>query len=240
MRTIATVLFYAFVALPVAAPQQPGPAWATREHLREELARLDRDGRARAEAALIRTRLDSGDFQAGDRILVSVEGEQHLSDTFTVRPGPELMLPQIGAVPLAGVLRSELQGRLEAHLARYLREPVVQVRPLVRLLVEGDVAHPGFYAVAPELPLADVITAAGGLTPRAKAGGIRVERGRATIWSGESLQQGLGRGYSLDQLNLQAGDRVFVPARGDFARTAGIIGALVAVPVAIFTISRIR
>lgn len=239
MRTLAPVLLCLFLALPAAA-QQPGTAWATRERLREELGRLERDGRGRAEVALIRARLDSGDFQAGDRILVRVEGEQPLSDTFTVQPGPELVLPQIGVVPLAGVLRSELQGRLETHLVRYLREPVVQVRPLLRVLVEGEVAHPGFYAVAPELPLADVITAAGGLTQRAKATGIRVERGPATIWSGQSLQQVLGRGYSLDQLSLRAGDRVLVPARGDFARTAGIIAALVAVPVAIYTITRIR
>lgn len=227
------------LALPAAA-QQPGPALATRERLREELARLERDGGSRAEVALIRTRLDGGDFQAGDRILVRVEGEPALSDTFTVGPGPELVLPQIGAVALGGVLRSELRSRLDTHLVRYLRDPVVQVRPLIRILVEGDVAHPGFYAVAPELPLADVITAAGGLTPRAKATAIRVERGRETIWGGEGLQQALGRGYSLDQLSLRAGDRVRVPARNDFARTAGIIGALVAIPVAIFTLTRIR
>ncbi|HEV8265444.1 MAG TPA: polysaccharide biosynthesis/export family protein [Gemmatimonadales bacterium] len=239
MRTLSAVLLGLLLALPAAA-QQSGPAWATRERLREELARLERDGRSRAEVALIRARLESGDFQAGDRILVRVEGEQPLSDTFTVGPGPELVLPQIGGVPLAGVLRSELKDRLQTHLVRYLRDPVVQVRPLIRILVEGDVGRPGFYAVAPDLPLADVITLAGGLTPRAKATGIRVERGRSTIWGGESLQQGLGRGYSLDQLSLRAGDRVFVPARGDFARTAGIIGALMAVPVAIYTLTRIK
>jgi protein involved in polysaccharide export with SLBB domain len=231
------------VAFPAAAQQSAvrdaGPALATREELEESLVRLARQGRS-PEAALIRTRLDSGDFQPGDRILIRVEGEAALSDTFTVRPGPTLPLPQLGAVSLAGVLRSELPGRLETHLAHYLRDPTVQVRPLIRILVEGEVAKPGFYAVPPELPLADAISSAGGLTQRAKPTAIRVERGSNAIWSGDPLQQALGRGLTLDQLSLRAGDRVFVPARGDFARTIGIIGGLLAIPVSIYIITRNR
>jgi len=230
-------------ALPAAA-QQPiardgGLALATRAQLQETLTRLARHGPT-PEVALIRARLDSGDFRVGDRILMRVEGEKTLSDTFAVAPGPVLALPTIGEVPLAGVLRSELQPRVEQYLARYFRDPVVQVRPLMRLLVEGDVARPGFYAVAPDLPLADVITAAGGLTQRAKVTKTRVERDGVEIWGGEALRRALGQGYSIDQLNLRAGDRVFVPARGDIARTLGIIGGLVAIPVSIYIVTRTR
>jgi protein involved in polysaccharide export with SLBB domain len=236
------------LALVVAAPgawaQQPegrrdvGPALATRDYLKAELARLERAGgqQAAAVAALIRTRLDSGDFQAGDRILLRVEGEPQLSDTFAVGPGPTLPLPQLGAVPLRGVLRAELQGYLQEQVARYVRDPQVRARPLMRILVEGEVTRPGVYALSPEQPLADVITVAGGLTQRAKAAKLRVERGGTVIWSGERLQQALGAGRTLDQLSLRAGDRVFVPTRNDFARTAGIIGALMAIPLAVYAI----
>ena len=226
------------VAAPqVAGAQQPGlgPALATRERLRDELARLERDRGARAEAALIRSRLESGDFQTGDRILVRVEGEPQLSDTFTVAPGPALELPQVGSLALTGVLRSELQSRLEAHLAQYLRHPVVQVHPLMRIMVEGDVARPGFYTAAPQQPLSDVITAAGGLTQRAKTSAIRVERGSETIWSGAALREALGRGYSLDQLNLRVGDRLLVPARGD--GTLRILG--IVIPLAVYSLTRV-
>src|SRR5207249_504036 len=126
-----------------------------------------------------------GDFQPGDRIFLRVEGEQQLSDTFTVGPGQAVVLPEVGAVPLDGVLRSELQGRLQQQLARVLRHPIVQARSLFRVLVEGNVAKAGFYAVPPELPLADLVTAAGGLTPHAKLAGTRVERARQENWSGE-------------------------------------------------------
>src|SRR6266705_466634 len=82
------------------------------------------------------------------------------------------------AVGLGGTLRSELRDRVASSVARYIRDPAVQARPLIRILVEGDVGKPGFYAVPPELPLADVIGAAGGLTQRARATGMRVQRGR--------------------------------------------------------------
>jgi len=237
--TVVLALCLPAAAASVAAQVQ-GPAYATRESLEQELARLERDGRSPVAVALIRTRLESGDFQTGDRIFLRVDGEPLLTDTFTVGPGPELALPQLGALPLKGLLRQELQPRLEAYLARYLRTPVVQVRPLMRVLVEGEVSRPGFYGVAPQQPLADVITAAGGFTQRSRPTEIRVERGSTTIWGGAPLQQALSRGVSFDYLNLRAGDRLFVPARGDPDRAFRIIGLLVTIPVALYTITRIH
>src|SRR5258705_13425427 len=140
-----------------------GTILATRESLRDELARLERAGTSgQGRAALIRTRLEAGDFQTGDRIVIRVEGEPQLTDTFVVSNGPQLDLPQVGTVSLQGGLRSELKGRLQTHFAKFLRDPVVQVQPLIRLLVDGEIARPGFYAAAPQQPLADVISQAGG------------------------------------------------------------------------------
>ena len=68
---------------------------------------------------------------------------------------------------------------------------------------------------------------------------MRVQRGGSEIWTGELLRQALGRGYSIDQLNLRAGDRVFVPARGDGDRAMRLLGILLAVPVAVYSITRI-
>src|SRR5437773_8631633 len=188
----------------LAVQQQAGPALATRAQLQADLARLEQSRDAAREAALVRLRLENGDFQSGDRLLLHVENEPQLSDTFTVGPTQELQLPQIGVVSLGGLLRSELQRRLETTLGRYLRNPVVTVRTLVTVLVEGEVARPGFYALAPEQPVSDAITAAGGLTQRAKATAIRVERDKTTIWSGAQIQQALGRAYSIDRLDRKS------------------------------------
>src|SRR5258705_487544 len=111
---------------------------------------------------------------------------------------------------------------------------------LVAAPTARETGGPGFYAAAPQQPPADVIPRAGGLTRRARAGDIRVERGATPIWSGARLGDGRGLGYSIDQLNLRAGDRLFVPTRGDSERTFRIIGVLISIPLAIFTVTRLR
>jgi protein involved in polysaccharide export with SLBB domain len=242
MRLLFTIFFAPLCASLLAAQQPERASLATRDRLTAELARLEAQNNsgARAQAALIRDRLANGDFQAGDRILIRVDGEPLLSDTFTVQSGPALELPQLDTVPLHGVLRAELASHLQTQLARYLRNPVVHVELLVRLLVEGDVAHPGYYAAAPRQSLTDVLAQAGGLGARAKPSGMRVERGKDLIWAGQSLQDALARGYTLDQLSLRAGDKLSVPSRGDAERTWRILGIVVTLPLAIYSITRIR
>ena len=235
MRTMFRILAVLFV---IAGPLTAQVPLATRARLQTELARLERARDAQG-ASLIRARLEHGDFQPGDRILLRVDGEAQLSDTFTVGPTREIQLPQIGAVSLDSLLRGELKDRMQTTLSRYFRSPVVTVTPLVTMLVEGEVARPGFYALAPERPLNDAIGAAGGLSQHAKTSALRVERSGKVIWSGSVLRQAMGQGFSLDQLNLRAGDRLVVPARGDSERSLRILAVLVSIPVAAFTVTRI-
>jgi protein involved in polysaccharide export with SLBB domain len=242
MRLLLTISVASLCASLLAAQGPERATLATRDRLTAELARLEAQNNsgARVQAALIRDRLANGDFQVGDRILIRVDGEPQLSDTFTVQAGPALELPQLDTVSLRGVLRAELANHLQTELARYLRNPVVHVELLVRLLVEGDVARPGYYAAAPRQSLTDVLAQAGGLGARAKPSGMRVERGKDLILSGQSLQDALARGSTLDQLSLRAGDKLSVPSRGDAERTWRILAIIVTMPVAIYSLTRIR
>ena len=103
-------------------------------------------------------------FQAGDRILLRVEGDSALSDTFTVVAGPALRLPIFGEISLAGVSRSDLEAHLTRELGRYIKNPVVQARALIRVSVLGEVTRPGFYAVPVDLVLPDALMLADRLT----------------------------------------------------------------------------
>ena len=221
-----------------ALAAQDGNSLTTRSGLQDEFARLQRDPKQQEAAALIRGRLDNGDFQAGDRIVLRVDSEPQLTDTFTVSDNLDLTLPQVGTIPLRGVLRSELTETVKTHVSHYIRDPVIEAHPLMRLLVEGQVVRPGYYGVAPEHPLTDVITAAGGFAQGAKVKDVRVERGQTKIWAGTSLQEAMGRGYSLDRLNLRAGDRVFVPGHGDSARTLQLMSLVAALPLTILAVTR--
>lgn len=167
--------------------------------------------RARYEAELIRQRLKQGDFQVGDRVWLRVEEQPLLTDTFRVNAGLGIDLPALGEVPVNGLLRAELEPHLREYIGRFVRDPVVQAQPLIRLSVLGDVGSPGFYVLPADVLVTDALMVAGGPARSAKLTDIKIERGGETIWGGDALQTAITEGRTLDQLSLQAGDRIVVP-----------------------------
>jgi protein involved in polysaccharide export with SLBB domain len=163
-----------------------------------------------AEAWLLRSRLQRGDFQDGDRIVVKLLGSVTFSDTITVRAGKMLPLPKMTDLPLEGVLRSELNSRLSSHLAKYLRDSSAQATPLLRLAVLGAVRSPGYYYTSADVLLSDVIMKAGGPAPNADIGKMEIRRAGSTIWSPQDTRTALSDGLSLDRLHLRAGDEIHV------------------------------
>jgi protein involved in polysaccharide export with SLBB domain len=192
---------------------------------------------ARSEASALRTRLKEGDFQVGDRIVLSVEREQAYSDSFTVEQGPAIQLPTVGRLSLAGVLRSELEGHLTQELGKFIRDPVVRARSSIRISVTGEVKQPGFYAVPSELLVTDILAQAGQVTTNADLGKIRIERAGRTIWDSETLGPEIIEGRTLDQLGVRAGDRVVVGSRprglGAFYSSTQTLFLILSLPAAI-------
>lgn len=194
-------------------------------------------GTGRSGAAQTRTT----PFQAGDRVLLSVEGDSVLSDTFTVVAGPALRLPDIGEISLAGVPRSGLEAHLTRELGRYIKDPVVEARALIRVSVVGEVTRPGFYAVPIDLVLPDALMLAGGATQDARVDRLSILRGNSALVSGGKLQEAIARGATLDELGVRAGDRIQVP-RGSSDpeskwRIAGIIVGSVATVVGVIALT---
>ena len=232
----------------------PGRVYMTREALQDLVDRFQKSAdspaysaslrdRTRRQAELIRRRLIEGDFQVGDRIVLEVENQPVLSDTFTVDPGRTLTLPTIGDVPLAGVLRSELKQRVSEYLGTFLRQPIVRASALIRIAVLGGVVQPGFYAVAGDALLTEAVMMAGGPTARANINEIQIERDMNRIWEGRLLQTAITEGRTLDELNLRAGDRVFIPHPGQgFAGGESYLRSLsilIALPLTIVALIRI-
>jgi protein involved in polysaccharide export with SLBB domain len=254
IRTVFFVL--ALLAVPVLLPAQgaagsldPGRAHATRASLQELLASFEEAAsspaysgelrlRARQEAALVRARLAEGDFRVGDRVALVVQGEPLFSDTFSVASGTVLALPLIGGIPLAGVLRSELEEHLRTEIGRSVRQPEVRAHALVRVAVMGEVGRPGFYTLPADVPITDVLMAVGGTGRDANLRRIRVERGGERIWDGGAMQQAIIEGRTLDQLSLRAGDEIIVPRERRFSVWQVVQGTSVAVSM-IFAITRL-
>lgn len=236
------------------APSSATKVYATRADLENRLAYLDQvlastaysnglKRRATEEVQGIRERLRRGDFQVGDRILLEVEGEAALTDSFTVAEGQRLRLPVIGDLEMSGILRAELETHLSERLARFLRQPRLRARPLMRIAVDGAVARPGFVTVPAELVLADVLVAAGGASPTARTDRIRVERNNRAILEGAEAENALREGRTLDQLGIQAGDRLVVLQRGaglgGMERPVRSLSIILTIPLSVIALTQI-
>ncbi len=228
-RALSTALLLAAVPWSLGAQAAPSPVQTggslevTRPQLQELLTNLETvsqssaySGRiketARRNAELIRERLVEGDFRVGDRIQLIVEGEPDVPDTLAVQPGPQIVLPAFGAISLKGVLRSELEDHLTKELGRYIHNPVVTARANIRLAILGTVGQAGFFVVPADMLIGEALMLAGGPGPNADLEKLRIERGQRTIWEGQPLQEAMIEGTTLDQLNLRAGDQIFLPA----------------------------
>jgi protein involved in polysaccharide export with SLBB domain len=191
---------------------------------------------ARTNVDRVRARLRDGDFRVGDRIVLDVEGEPQLPDTVAVEAGPKIVLPLFGEIGVGGVLRSEIEAHLTRELGAFLRDPVVRARGLMRLSIQGQVARPGFYVVPAEMLVTEALMVAGGPGGNADLTKLRIERGANELAGGQELQDAMRDGWTLDQLNMQAGDQIVLPQR-----TTGVWGtvgrvALGAVPGVIIAV----
>ncbi len=166
------------------------------------------------EADLIRKRLQDGDFEVGDQITLTVAGQPTLTNTFTVASGRLLVLPDLPeAMPLRGLLRSELPDSLRSYLARYIRDPQVYVQTSMRIQAIGEVGNVGYHPVSADARLPDVIASLGQPTRSADLDKMKIKRGGETIWEGEALQAAIVEGRTMDQLSLRAGDVLEIPSQ---------------------------
>jgi protein involved in polysaccharide export with SLBB domain len=219
MRVLLAGAFLLAALATTAAAQQgvdvsgPHPL-ATRAQLEKQLAMLPADEKNGEVAKVIQNRLANGDFLPGDRIQLVVVGDTAFSKAFSVRPDTTIELPNIEPISLHGVLRSELDDYLDQKLRKYLTDPDVQARSLIRLAVVGEVARPGFYDLPPDAAASEVIVVAGGLTGAGDPQRTVVKRENKTLYTKYQVRQFYIDGSSLDEMGLRTGDQFNVGRRG--------------------------
>ncbi|HYD53575.1 MAG TPA: SLBB domain-containing protein [Gemmatimonadaceae bacterium] len=194
--------------------------------------------RKRGEAERLRARLRDGDFKVGDRVILAVPGNAELSDTMTVRSGLRIELPNLESVPVAGLLRSELQPTMEQHIAKYVKDVRVSATPLTRVAVTGEVARPGFYSFDSDILLSDVIMQAGGPTVTADLRKMSIRRGGSELWSAGDTRAAISLGYTLDEFGLEAGDELVIGRKRELGSQTVLgvvagIGSLLGIVVAL-------
>ena len=122
-------------------------------------------------------------MSAGDKLRVSVFGEETLTGDYVITSSGNLTFPLIGNLPASGKTVEELQVLIATALKDgYVNDPrvTIQVISLRPFYILGEVNRPGEYPVATGLTLEQAVASAGGYTYRANTKRAYVKRANQT------------------------------------------------------------
>jgi polysaccharide export outer membrane protein len=146
-------------------------------------------------------------LDAGDKLRISVFGQEGISGSYMVDAGGNVNLPLAGAVPARGFSTDQLAKMIGERLKQgYVREPhvTVSVETYRPFFIMGEVTTPGQYAYVPNMTAENAIAIAGGFGPRAQRQTIELTRNA----SGQRFTQQVPLNYPM-----QPGDTVVVKER---------------------------
>jgi polysaccharide export outer membrane protein len=157
-------------------------------------------------------------IKPGDTLLVSVWKEPELQRKVLVEPDGTFAFPLCGEIDAHDKTVAQLQQEITQHLSHFITDPVVTVSLQKiagnRVYVIGQVKKPGAFVVNPRVDVIQAISMAGGTTPFASLGGIKIIR-RMANGEQEALPFDYNQvvhGHALAQnITLEAGDVVVVP-----------------------------
>lgn len=143
-------------------------------------------------------------IRPGDHLKITVlSDDKDLSGEFEVAPDGTLKHPLYNQIVVAGVPVEALKEKIASFLRKFQKEPQLEVEPLFKVTITGEVLRPGVLYLAPETAIRDAIEAAGGTTDRANANAITLSRNDTKI------------PVKLDDATkmVQSGDRIGIPAQ---------------------------
>ena len=134
-----------------------------------------------------------------------------------VRPDGWITFPLVGNIQAKGKTALQLQEEITQWLKQYIPNPVVSVSVKkiagYKIFVIGRVNKPGDYVVGRYIDVLQALSLAGGLTPFAEEGNIKIvrkENGKETILRFDYAD--VKKGRRLEQnITLRSGDVIIVP-----------------------------
>jgi polysaccharide biosynthesis/export protein len=118
-------------------------------------------------------------LDAGDRLRITVFGQDGLTNSYGVDASGNITLPLVGSLTARGRTTAQLSQALTARLKQgYIREPkvAIEVEAYRPFFIHGEVATPGQYAYVPNMTVETAIAIAGGFGPRAYRGTVTLSR----------------------------------------------------------------
>jgi len=180
-------------------------------------------------AAAQSTAPSASGLQPGDAVRITVFEMPNLSGEFGVSADGTLQHPVYNRLTVVGVPTSALRARVEEFLRTLQREPQVNVEPLVRIAVGGEVRQPNTYLFPPEYTIADAVASAGGVLPDGRLDRVRLDRGTTSRTLNLSEPDA-----ELLASTIRSGDRITVERRRNMLRD--VVGPSASIAATILTV----
>jgi polysaccharide export outer membrane protein len=153
----------------------------------------------------------------GDVVRISVWREEELLREARIQPDGTVSYPLVGSVPAANRTPGQVAETITEELEEFIPDAVVTVELLeaqgYRVYVIGEVNRPGEYQLSQPITVLQALSIAGGLTPFAGTGGIRILRTQTDEQMSIAFDYDAvaGDGEMEKNIFLEAGDTVIVP-----------------------------
>ena len=162
----------------------------------------------------------------GDQLVVEYWGSSSQRTQLTVDREGRVVLPEAGAVLIAGHTLSEAQQLIQKALSRQFRDISVSVSlgrlKTVRAYVVGDVKNPGAYDISALSTALSALLAAGGPTDTGSLRTVKHYRGKKLVEEID-LYELMLKGVSSGQERIESGDSILVPPTGPQVTIAGMV-----------------
>lgn len=148
----------------------------------------------------------------GDGIRVAFYNiPEKISGDYYIQADGSIQMPFIGNLKGTGRNFIDLKKQIFNMYDSLYKQPELEISPLYRINILGEVRQPGFYYITGFEKLSEVFALAGGESADADVEGTYLIRGDKEIELGENATK--AEGSTIGDMGLQSGDRVFVPRR---------------------------
>ncbi len=153
----------------------------------------------------------------GDKLEISVWGEENLLREVVVRPDGAFSFPLCGEISARDRTVAELQQEVSRRLIPYIADPVVTITVSEilgnKVFVIGQVKNPGAFVVNPNVDVLQALSLAGGTNEFASVNDIRILRRTGNNQETFAFRyDDVTKGRNLEQnIVLTSGDVIIVP-----------------------------
>jgi protein involved in polysaccharide export with SLBB domain len=172
-------------------------------------------------------------LRPGDRLTLKIWLDSSYVDEVRVDEATTVILPRVGRISLLGVPTGRIADSVRSAYTKVLRTNAIEVTPLRRIGIVGDVRRPSVYYLDLSMSLRDAIAVAGGVAEIGRTDRVFVLRdgkqNRAVDWeSDQSIWS-----------PLLSGDEILVGRQSFVERnTIAVVTAISVLASIIFTLSR--